>query len=380
MANAVAVTSAARATQATRLILGAYDMAFTDARVRAFRVAGNDNETYGEVTPQFISRYLQKHNMHAGQSLLDLGSGIGQVGFQAYVESGVTARGWEIVQQRHTDALEYRTKVRLLQNNPQLHLNPNKRTYTYGALHPIPNAAAEAARMPLQLGDCLQRADVPDNASFIFTNNFKWDEALNQALASKVLENMIVGAVCTCTKRLVKGTTRDIKAYLTQHRIQERIYTSWPGDVSWTSSTIQIFEYTKLAIVQVLTTQGRILITSGGYGGEPPVEEKPPKRAPRQPKAGRKGGRAARKAAGPYAKPARKGKGGKAKKIEQPRVSKVLDYNPWTSLFKVRFVGSERQEGIWVSQEHVPEKMQREWHSELPAEWASRFQAQRRTD
>lgn len=197
--------------------------------------------TYGEVTPSFVDTLLRDFAIGKMSSLVDLGSGVGNVVLQAYLATGCRALGCEIDGARHAAASRFRDAVAGV-------LQP--------ATVPTPRGGVRTNDMgtgrELQDAVVLRRGDVFEDwvtlarvqsADLVFSDNLKFGPELVGRQVDSVLARMKPGAVFVSLEKVVRG--RGCARVLAALGVTEERRVSERGAVSWADKEIEYWVYRK---------------------------------------------------------------------------------------------------------------------------------------
>ncbi|KAF2790052.1 S-adenosyl-L-methionine-dependent methyltransferase, partial [Melanomma pulvis-pyrius CBS 109.77] len=193
---------------------------------------------YGEVTPAFVEALLRDFSIGKTSSVVDLGSGVGNVVLQAYLATGCRALGCEIDGARHAAASQFRDAVA-------------------GALQPTVPAPRGAVRTndmgtgrELQDAVVLRRGDIFEDwvtlarvqsADLVFSDNLKFGPELVGRQVDSVLARMKPGAVFVSLEKVVRG--RGCARVLAALGVTEERRVSERGAVSWADKKIEYWVY-----------------------------------------------------------------------------------------------------------------------------------------
>jgi H3 lysine-79-specific histone-lysine N-methyltransferase len=191
---------------------------------------GAKNETtYGELLPPLVTKILSWTRCTENDVLLDIGSGVGNICFQAAVQSGCSAYGIEIRPEL----------VPIMQEFGDLYTQiVSQRELSSGRVElmqaDIMNPSSEAL-------DAISRATV------IVMSNFKWDPAMNRLVFALLKTHLRVGARIVVFIPLVPYTRA--RKSRNQDELERffgtpQRFTSDKNDVSWGYKPIDLYMYT----------------------------------------------------------------------------------------------------------------------------------------
>ncbi|KAF2271168.1 S-adenosyl-L-methionine-dependent methyltransferase, partial [Lojkania enalia] len=192
--------------------------------------------TYGEQSPSFISAMLNEFQVSSTSSFVDLGSGVGNVVLQAYLESGCQALGCELDVERHQAATALQRAVEAALSLPPKGISSRDMGTT-----------AELQRaVSLVQGDIFVERETVTRvrtADLIFCDNIKFGPELVRRQVDAVLEQMKSWSVLVSLERVVRGTRKYCRETLSRCGVTEERRVSERGAVSWTDKPIEYWIY-----------------------------------------------------------------------------------------------------------------------------------------
>lgn len=187
---------------------------------------GSDN-VYGELLPRFISDIFKETGLKSNQKFVDLGSGVGNVVFQAALEIGCESWGCEMMQNAadlaELQEAEFKARCRLW--------------------------GLSAGKVNLRRGDFLEEKSIGEvlkEADVILINNKAFTPELNNELLYHFLD-MKDGCQIVSLKSFVPSghriQARNIDSPLNLLSVREKNY--WSDSVSWTDAAGTYYISTK---------------------------------------------------------------------------------------------------------------------------------------
>ncbi|KAF2820830.1 S-adenosyl-L-methionine-dependent methyltransferase [Ophiobolus disseminans] len=185
---------------------------------------------YGELNFSFVSRLLTEFSISRASTVVDLGSGVGNVVLQAVLETGCHALGCEVVKDRHTVAESF---------SQQGIEWASTFSGEFGDLQ---------GRIELRHADAF--TDIPTLtalriANLVICNNFKFPPELLNRQVSAVLAQIKPGAVFVSLQRIVRGRASTRKQVLEDVGVWEERCEGREGDVSWRGGGVEYWVYRK---------------------------------------------------------------------------------------------------------------------------------------
>lgn len=196
------------------------------------RTSDNLDEIYGEVEPPFFSQILRLMEVDKNTVLLDIGSGIGNLCFQAVAQTGCRAIGVEIRKELHEMALALR--------------EPFAEHLKRGDFPCDENTNVEE-RLDFQNGDASDNEWVfPEGLSLVFINNWRFGPDTQHRLLQNLFGSLIHGTRVVTLKELFpqhRGHKSRSKDEITSiYRLE--MFKSPIDPVSWDSRPIDYYCYT----------------------------------------------------------------------------------------------------------------------------------------
>jgi Histone methylation protein DOT1 len=199
------------------------------------RAAGskNENEIYGEVEPHFFDQIMSDVSLGKGDVFWDIGSGIGNLAFQAVARVGCQAHAIEIRQDLHEMALSCR------------------KTFDGMVKHgrfPAGRDATSARRITFTNADATDEEQaLPYDATVIFINNWRFTPATQHKLLNKFRCSLADGTRVVTLKQLFprhRSDSRRRSPYADIFEFPFKTLQSPIEPVSWDARAIKYYVYT----------------------------------------------------------------------------------------------------------------------------------------
>lgn len=203
-----------------------------DVQLQTKRTTHSTSEIYGEVNPNFMNEIIKRVNLTKEDEFWDIGSGIGNLCFQALAQTGCKAVGVEIREDLHRIAMASRDGFeRLLLQG----VFPSGSDIDLSEHLVFINADA---------GDADQVK--PDKATVVFINNFRFSEETQRKVLSNILPHLSNGTRVVTLVDIFPRYRRDSSI---QPEFADMFQYPWgeyksPHDaVSWSSKPVKYFVY-----------------------------------------------------------------------------------------------------------------------------------------